>query len=103
MEKFDLTKIKAASYEQRKKNVFYEKPEFKLRIINLKPGSEIPSCVMSSYVVLICVEGKAEMLVNGNKVELSSGQLMVSEPATFSMRTGPGARLLGMQVKPRPV
>jgi quercetin dioxygenase-like cupin family protein len=102
MEKFDLAKIKAAGYEQREKNILYEKPEFKMRIIDLEPGSEIPSCVMSSYVVFICLEGKAEILVNGNKVELFSGQLMVSEPAAFSMRAGSGARLLGIQVRPQP-
>jgi quercetin dioxygenase-like cupin family protein len=103
MEKFDLARIKAAGYEQREKNVFYEKPEFKIRIINLKPDSEIPSCVMSSYVIFICLEGKAEVLVNGNKVDLSSGELIVSEPATFSMRSVSGARLLGIQVRPQSV
>jgi len=29
MEKFDLAKIKAAGYEQREKNVFYEKPSLR--------------------------------------------------------------------------
>lgn len=102
MEKIDLTKIKAAGYEQREKNVFYEKTEFKMRIINLEPGSDLSSCVMSSYVIFICLEGKAEVLVNGNKVELCSGQLIVSEPATFSMQTVSGAKLLGIQVRPQP-
>lgn len=101
MKKYDLAKIMAADYDRRDKNVLYEKPEFKMRIIRLGPGSEIPSCVMSSYVIFICLEGKAEVLVDGNNVELSSGQLMVSEPATFSMRSVSGARLVGIQVKPQ--
>ena len=103
MEKFDLAKIKAAGYEQREKNVFYEKPEFKMRIVSLEPGSEIPSCVMSSYVVFVCLEGEAEVLVNGNKVHLAAGELIASEPATFSLRSVSGARLLGIQVRPQPV
>jgi len=57
-----------------------------MRIVNFEPGSEIPICIMSSYVIFIYLEGKTEILINGNKVDLAAGELIASEPAIFTMR-----------------
>jgi quercetin dioxygenase-like cupin family protein len=101
MKKFDLIEIEGFDYEQREKNVLYEKPEFKIRIINLKPGEAVPECDMSSHVIFICFKGGVELSVDGKKVELSSGQLLASEPGVFSIRAEKGSRLLGIQIKPQ--
>ena len=61
MKKFDMVHLDAHEYGQREKNVFYETPEFKMRVIDLAPGQSLPRCYMTSYVVFLCIEGKAEV------------------------------------------
>ena len=99
MKKFDITGMIAHEYDQRGKNVFYETPEFKMRIIALEPGQHMPRCDMMSFVVFVCIEGDAEVYVGIDKVSISAGQGLVTEPATISMETKRGARLLGIQIK----
>jgi mannose-6-phosphate isomerase-like protein (cupin superfamily) len=96
--RFDILSMKAYGYGQREKNVFYAIPEFKMRVISLGPGESMPKCDMASYVIFVGVEGEAEVDVGTDRVAISRGQCLVTEPAKLSMRTNTGARLLGIQV-----
>jgi len=96
--KFDFACMASHEYEQREKNVFYETREFKMRIIDLAPGQGMPRCDMKSHVVFVCIEGEAEVSVGIHNVSISRGQGLVTEPATISMQTKAGARILGIQI-----
>ncbi len=96
--RFDIPSMKAYKYDQREKNVFYASPEFKMRVVSLGPGESMPKCDMASYVIFVGIEGEAEVDVGMDRVVISRGQCLVSEPATLSMRSNAGARLLGIQV-----
>jgi len=98
---FDIAHMQAHEYDQREKNVFYEKPEFKLRTIDLASGQSMPRCDMMSHVVFVCVEGEVEVSVGVDKATISKGQCLVALPATISMQTKRGARLLGIQITSR--
>ena len=98
MKVFDITDMEAYGYDQRSKNVFHETPEFKMRVIDLAPGGSIPLCEMASHVVFVCIEGEALVTVNGDEVSLTPGNGLVTEPATVSMRSHVGAKLLGIQI-----
>lgn len=100
MKLFDITDMEAYGYEQRSRNVFHEAPEFKMRVIDLAPGGSMPLCEMASHVVFVCVEGEASVTVDGDEVSLTPGQGLVTEPATLSMRSDTGAKLLGIQIAP---
>ena len=98
MKKFDIACMEAHEYDQRGKSVFYETPEFKMRVIDLAPGESLPQCKMASYVVFVCMEGEAEVVVVGEGMTVGRGQCLVTEPATIAMSTQVGARLLGIQI-----
>ena len=94
MQVFDLKAMKAYPYEERDRNVFYKAKEFKARIIELQAGGEMPTCEMASYVI----ERAAEVRVNQEKVNIKKGQCLITEPATLSMRTNDGVKIMGLQV-----
>lgn len=98
MQIFDIKSIESFLYKERDKNVLFKADEFKVRIIDLKKGQQLPLCEMSSYVIFINMEGEAEITVNSEKAILKEGQFLVSEPATFSMLTENGVKMLGIQV-----
>jgi len=98
MKRFDVANMTAYGHDQREKNVLCETREFKMRVIALGPGESIPECEMASYVIFVCVEGEAEVRVSEDRITVSKGQVVVSEPATLSMTTHTGSRLLGIQV-----
>jgi quercetin dioxygenase-like cupin family protein len=98
MKKFDIACMKANEYEQREKNAFCKTREFKMRIIDLAPGQGMPRSDMKSHVVFVCIEGEAEVSVGIDNVSISRGQGLVTEPATISMQTKAGARILGIQI-----
>ncbi|MHB8870205.1 MAG: cupin domain-containing protein [Thermoleophilia bacterium] len=98
MKMFDLTDMEAYGYGQRSKNVFHEAPEFKMRVIDLAPGGSIPLCEMTAHVVFVCVAGEALVTVEGDEVSLKPTQGLVTGPATMSMRSPNGAKLLGIQI-----
>ena len=100
MKMFDIGNMEAFGYDQRSRNVFHETPEFKMRVIDLPPGGSIPVCEMASHVIFVCVDGEAFATVDGEEVALTSAQGVVTEPATVSMRTDVGAKLLGVQITP---
>ena len=94
MQVFDLKAMKAYPYEERDRNVFYKAKEFKARIIELPAGGDMPTCEMASYVI----ERAAEVRVNQEKVNIKKGQCLITEPATLSMRTNDGVKIMGLQV-----
>ncbi|MBW2092937.1 MAG: hypothetical protein JRI34_12550 [Deltaproteobacteria bacterium] len=98
MKVFDLTEITAHPYEEREKNIFYQAREFKTRIIELLPGGQMPACEMSSYVIFYVLDGKAKVTVNSESVTLKEKQCLITKPATVSMKTEGGARLMGIQI-----
>ena len=98
MQVFDLKKTQSYPYEERDKNVFYATKEFKVRIIELPPNGEIPSCEMASYVIFYVVDGTVEVSVNQKEASIMEGQCLITEPATISMKTHSGARIMGIQV-----
>jgi quercetin dioxygenase-like cupin family protein len=96
---FDLKTMTAHPYEQREKNVFFQAKEFKARLIELPPGGEIPPCEMSSYVVFCVIAGSTEIVVEGEKFTLKEGQCLITEPATLTMHTVDGVKILGIQIE----
>jgi quercetin dioxygenase-like cupin family protein len=99
MKIFDLKKMEFD--ENRDKNVFYHVEEFKTRIIVLPSGGEIPPCEMASYVIFYVIEGTAEATINKEKILISEGHCLITEPTTLSMRTKSGVKLLGVQITKR--
>ncbi len=98
MKVFDLNEMKAFPYEQREKNVFYKAKEFKTRIIELPPDGQMPTCEMASHVIFLVVDGLATVVVNSETVELAEKQCLITEPATLSMTTKSGVKMIGIQV-----
>jgi len=99
MQVFDLKTMPAYPYEEREKNIFYRKEEFRTRITVLPPGGEIPECRMETYTIFYVTEGSAEITVNQEKVAIAEGQCLIAEPSIFSMKTENGVRLLGIIIK----
>jgi len=100
MHVFDLYAMSAHPYAERAKNVFYHTDAFKTRIIELPPEGELPTCDMASHVIFYVLAGSAEVTVNQEQVTLQEGACLISEPATFTMRTATGVKLLGVQITP---
>jgi len=98
MRVFDLNEMLAYPYDEREKNVFYQTKEFKARIIELPPGGQIPTCEMASHVIFYVLGGEARVMVNSEFVVLKEKQCLITEPATISMKTENGVRLMGMQI-----
>ena len=98
MQVFNLKTMKSYPYEDRHKNVFYKAKEFKTRIIELPPGGEMTTCEMPSYVIFYLIEGVAEVKVNQKKVNIKEGQCLIVEPATLSMKTQNGVKMMGIQI-----
>lgn len=98
MQVFDLKAMVSNPYEERDKNIFYKAKEFKARIIELPPGGEMPTCEMISYVIFYVIEGEAEVNVNQEKTNIKEGQCLITNPATLSMRTKDGVKIMGIQV-----
>jgi len=98
MKVYDLKTMQSYPYEERGKNVFYKAKEFKARIIELPPGGEMPTCEMESYVIFFVVNGAVEVSVNEKTANIEKGQCLITEPATFSMKTNVGVKIMGIQI-----
>ena len=98
MKVFHLNEMTAAPYEQRGKNVFYQAKEFKTRIIELPPGGQMPTCEMASHVIFYALDGEAKVTVNSESVILKKNQCLIAEPATFSIQTDNGIKIMGIQI-----
>lgn len=98
MQVFDLSAMAAHPYSEREKNVFYQAPRFKARIIELPAGGAMPDCEMASHVLFYVIRGEAEVHVNREVASIKVGQCLISEPATVSMKTATGVKVLGVQI-----
>lgn len=98
MQVFNVKTMVSYPYAERERNIFYQTQEFKARIIELPPGGKMPTCEMTSYVMFYVLTGKAEIKVNQKKVTITEGQCLITEPATLSMRTQDGVKLMGIQI-----
>ena len=98
MKVFDLNEMMAHRYEEREKNVFYQTEEFKTRIIELPAGGKMPTCEMAFHVIFYVLDGEANVTVNSDTVALKEKQCLITEPATISMKTENGVRLMGIQI-----
>ena len=98
MQAFDLGEIDFSNSEGPAKKVFFESSEFSARVVSLPPGAQMPPCEMSAYVLFYVINGEAEVSVNSKKAVIATGQCLISEPATLSMKTKDGTRILGIQI-----
>lgn len=98
MQVFDIKSMETYSFDEREKNVFYKADEFKTRIIELPAEGKMPICKMDSSVIFYFLDGKAEVTVNKKTVTVQEGQCLISEPATLSMTTKKGVKIMGIQV-----
>jgi len=98
MQIFDIKTMKSHPYNERDKNVFYKTDEFKARIIELPEGGEMPTCEMDSYVIFLVIKGTVDIKVNHQDAILKEGQCLITEPATLSMKTDSGVKMIGIQV-----
>lgn len=98
MKIFDTKTLQAYPFSERQKNVFFQVEEFKIRIVEIESGQNLPDCQMNSYVVFSLVSGEVEVIVDNQKSLLKEGELLVSEPAKFSMKALKASRLVGIQI-----
>lgn len=98
MQIYDLKTMALHSYEERAINVFHKAKEFNVRLVDLPPGGEIPNCEMASYVMFYVLEGEAEVKVNSEKTTIKEGQCLITTPATISMKTRNGVKIMGTQI-----
>ncbi len=99
MKVYDLKAKPSHPYEERDKNVFYKAKEFKARIIELPANGAMPTCVMKSHVIFHVISGATIVSVNGESAILEEGQCLITEPATLSMKTTDGVRIMGIQIE----
>jgi len=98
MQTFDLKALGTHPFEEREKNIIYNVEEFKVRIIKLPADGKIPDCNMSSYVMFYVIDGSVDVTVDQEKKTINEGQCLISEPATISMNSIDGAKLMGIQI-----
>ena len=98
MQIFDLKALGVHSFDEREKNIIYNVDEFKVRIIKLQAGGKIPDCNMPSYVMFYVIDGSVDVTVNQEKKTIYEGQCLINEPATISMNSKDGAKLMGIQI-----
>ena len=101
MQIFDLKSQRTHPFEDREKNIIYDVEEFKVRTINLPADGKIPDCNMPSYVMFYVVDGSVDVTVDQEKKTINEGQCLISEPATISMRSIDGAKIMGIQITAR--
>ncbi len=101
MQIFDLKALGTHPLEEREKNIIYDVEEFKVRKIKLPADGKIPDCEMSSHVIFYVLEGSVDVTVDQEKRTINEGQCLISEPATISMRSADGARIMGIQITAR--
>lgn len=95
---FDIKQMKV--HDERSKNVFYKTEQFKMRVIELKPGGNMPDCEMKSHVVFIVMNGAADITVNGKTETVTEGKCLVSQPGSIlSMTSENGVRIIGIQIE----
>lgn len=98
MQIFDLKAMRSFPYGERDKNVFYKTEDFKVRIIELPAGGQIPHCDMTSHVIFHVISGAAEVRVDQENAFIEEGQCLITAPATISLKTATGVKIMGIQI-----
>jgi quercetin dioxygenase-like cupin family protein len=98
MEIFDLNDINIHPFEERDKNVLFQSETFKVRLIQLEAGEEIPPCTMATNVLFCVLQGKGVITVNDNSNQVKPHSLIITTPATISMKSNERMGLLGIQI-----
>ena len=79
--------------------VLHQANNFKIRIVELPPGGNIPPCEMADSAMFHVLSGSANITVNSEIATVGEGQGIATGPATVSMTSKHGARLLGIQIQ----
>lgn len=98
MEIFDLNDIRVHPLEERDRNVLFQNETFKVRLIQVDPEGEIPPCSMATNVLFCVLQGEGVITVNDRPNEVKPHSLIITPPATISMKSEDGMRLLGIQI-----
>jgi quercetin dioxygenase-like cupin family protein len=98
MEIFDLNDILVHPFEERDGNVLFQNETFKVRLIQLEAGGEIPPCAMAMNVIFCVLRGKGIITVNDKTNQVKPHSLIITPPATISMKSDEGMRVLGIQI-----
>lgn len=88
--------MKAYPYEERNKNVFYQAPEFKARIIELPAEREKLICEMKPYVFFNVLQVSGDVMIDKQSIQLYAGQFLITELATISLQIENYARMVGV-------
>jgi len=98
---FDLNDIYVHPLEERDKNVVFQSETFKVRLIKLEAGGEIPPCNMAMNVLFCILQGEGVIVVNEVPNQVKPHSLVITPPATISMKSEKGMRVLGIQIMAR--
>ncbi|PIV21841.1 MAG: hypothetical protein COS40_06615 [Deltaproteobacteria bacterium CG03_land_8_20_14_0_80_45_14] len=98
MEIFDLNDSNVYPFEERDKNVLFQSGVFKVRLIQLEAGGEIPPCNMAMNVLFCILQGEGVIVVNEVSNQVKPHSLVITPPATISMKSEKGMRLFGIQI-----
>ena len=98
MEIFDLNDALVHPFEERDRNVLFQDETFKVRLIRLEAGGEIPPCAMAMNVIFCVLQGKGIITVNEKSNQVKPHSLIITPPATISMKSDEGMRVLGIQI-----
>ena len=98
MEIFDLNDSNVYPFEERDKNVLFQSGTFKVRLIQLAAGGEIPPCKMAMNVIFCVLQGEGVITVNDKTNEVKPHSLIITPPATISMKSEVAMRVLGIQI-----
>ena len=99
MKIYSLEDIEPGVKEEKPQKVLYEGDNFTTRIIKLDSEGKIPDCDMSASVIFNIISGSVEIKVNGKTSKLNAGECLITEPATVSMKSEPGAKIMGIQIE----
>ena len=58
----------------------------------------MPTCEMASYVIFYVLSGEVKVTVNSETVVLKEKRCLITEPATLSMQTDNGVKIMGIQI-----
>jgi mannose-6-phosphate isomerase-like protein (cupin superfamily) len=98
MEIIDLNDSNVYPFEEREKNVLFQSGTFKVRLIQLQAGEEIPPCARVMNVIFCVLQGEGSITVNEKSNQVKPHSLIITPPATISMKSNEGMRVLGIQI-----
>jgi mannose-6-phosphate isomerase-like protein (cupin superfamily) len=96
---FDTDIVGSMDLSSKRTEVLHQASTFKIRIIILPPGGIISPCMMTATVIFHVISGAVDITSDGEMVSIKEGQGVVSEPATISMVSTNGVKLLGIQIE----